>query len=459
MRAQAQERAADRPPVRVVLLGSGYVTVWAYRSLCRRLRRDIAQGRVQITVVAPETHHSFHGWTGEILGGVLPEGRQAGPLREVCRRARVIGGTVVGIDLSARRVRVALNGSTEYREVPYDHVVFGYGTDDDLESVPGLAEHGWSLKERGGRVAFRNRLLSALELADAVDEPLQRQRLLTTVVAGGGFAGVEMCAAVAELHAALRGRYPVLREHRPRLVLVHSGERLLPEFHPRFPRLVAYATRKLADYGVEVRLGTALVAVDAEGVKLSDGEWLPAATVLSTVGQRQITLPGTELVGRATSGRLLTDAQLRVRGYHEVWAGGDCADVAHAVTRLPCPPNALWAIKHGKLIGENIAAAVGNRPLREFTYPGLGQAASLGVGKGVLELYGRQFTGWLAWISRLLFFLRFMPSRRQAVRAVVDFVMFPLLGRYTSPVATVWSAGDGTPPRHRGRMAVPSATD
>lgn len=418
------------------MLGSGYVSVMAYRSLYRRLRREVDQGRVQITVVAPDAYHSFHGWTGEILGGVLPEDREKGSLREICRRARPIGGTAVGIDLAARRIRVRLNDSADHQEVSYDHLVLGYGTHDDLGAVPGLAEHGWSLKERGGHSAVHNQLLSLLDRAEALDDPRQRQQLLSVVIAGGGFAGVEMCAAIAELFGTLRGRYSVLREHQPRVVLAHSGEALLPEVRSRFPRLAKYASRQLAAYGVDVRLGAALARVDEDGGELTDGEYIPAATVVSTVGQRQIILPGAKPLPRASSGRLLADPQLRVRGHESVWSGGDAAEVAHPVTGQPCPPNALWAIKHGQLIGKNIAAVIRNRPPRAFTYRGLGQAASLGVGKGILELYGCQFTGWVAWISRLLFFLRFMPSRRQAARTVMDFALLPLLGRHTTPAGT-----------------------
>lgn len=428
--------ASASAPVRVVMLGGGYVSVMAYRVLYRRLRREVDQGRVQITIVAPDAYHSFHGWTGEVLGGVLPEGRQKGSLREICRRARLVGGTAVGIDLAARRIRVRLNDSADHHEVHYDHLVLGHGTQDDLGSVPGLAEHGWSLKERGGHPAVHNRLLSLLDRAEGLEEDQQRQQLLSVVIAGGGFAGVEMSAAIAELFGTLRGRYTVLREHKPRVVLVHSGEALLPEVCSRFSRLAVYASRQLAAYGVDVRLGTRLVRVDEDGGEISGGEHIPAAIVISTVGQRQTILPGTKPLPRGSSGRLQTDPRLYVRGHESVWSGGDAAEVAHPVTGQPCPPNALWAIKHGQLIGKNIAAVLRNRPPRAFTYRGLGQAASMGIGKGILELYGWQFCGWVAWISRLLFFLRFMPSRRQAARAVMDFALLPLLGRHTTPAGT-----------------------
>jgi NADH dehydrogenase len=104
--------------------------------------------------------------------------------------------------------------------------------------------------------------------------------------------------------------------------------------------------------------------------------------------------------------------------------------VLHRRSQLPCPANALWAVKHGERVGDNIARAIQGQSLRPFTYPGLGQAASLGIGKGAVELYGIQFTGWLGWILRLFFFLGFMPSRIQMLRVALDWLILPLFGRH-----------------------------
>lgn len=421
-------------PVQIVILGGGYVTVWAYRALARQLRRQLGREQVQITVVSLDNYHAFHGWTGEVLGGIIPVPHGFSALRPMLRRARFVRGEVLSVALDQQTVQVRLFGDGRREELRYDHLLFGLGSRDRQERVPGLAAHGWRVKGTGDLLALRNHLIGVMERADAINDPAVRSQALSIVVGGGGFAGVEMCAAIAELLQVARRHYPVLRRERPRIVLVHAGDTLLPQLRPRYTRLVRYATRQLQRYGVEVRLNTRLAQVTADGALLSDGTLIPSATVISTIGQMLTPLSGTETLPRDAQGRLLTDAQLHIAGSTRLWAGGDVAHVRHPRAQDECPANALWAIKHGEHVGANIARAVLGQPLRPFAYPGLGQAASLGVGKGAVELYGMQFTGWVGWLLRFFFFLRFMPSRAQMVRVVLDWLGLPVLGRDFTPL-------------------------
>ena len=144
--------------------------------------------------------------------------------------------------------------------------------------------------------------------------------------------------------------------------------------------------------------------------------------VISTVGQSRIRLAGTESMERDPMQRLYTNAYQQIPTHPNIWGGGDACHVKHHTSRQACPANALWAIKHGEYVGRNIARAIKGQPLRPFTYPGLGQSASLGLGKGITELYGIQFTGALAWVMRWFFFHYFMPSRRTMRSAVGDWL-------------------------------------
>ena len=123
-----------------------------------------------------------------------------------------------------------------------------------------------------------------------------------------------------------------------------------------------------------------------------------------------------------------------MEGRPNVWVGGDVAHCVHPRTGEPCPSNALWAIKHGEHAGLNVARTLLGEPLRPFSYPGLGQAASLGIGRGITELYGYQFTGWVAWTMRLALFEYFMPSRKQALRVALEWMTLPFLGRHLEAV-------------------------
>ncbi|MEM0963189.1 MAG: FAD-dependent oxidoreductase [Bacteroidota bacterium] len=446
-----------RPPIRIVLLGGGYATVFAYRRLRRRLRQQIARGSVQVTVVSPLLSHAFHGWTGEVLAGLIPEAHSETPLRDLFPGARILCARAVSVCRSSRRVRVQTgrDGRGETYDLPYDHLLVGFGARDASEGVPGLQQFGHGVRGAGGISAFRDHVLDSLERAESASTP-PSQGALTFVVAGGGFTGVEHAAALAELLRAARSRYGVLRHTVPRVVLAHSGNALLPDLRPRFDRLANYATRQLTNAGVEVLLNTRLESVEADHVTLSDDTQIDCAGVLSTIGTGRVPLPGLPDTSVAPCGRIRTIDTLRVEGDDTIWAAGDAARVPFRGGPVACPANALWAIRQGEHVGENIARSIRGRTARPFRYRGLGQAASLGVGRGVMELYGVQVTGWPAWIGRLGFFLWFMPSRSQAARVVLDWMLAPFTARDLAPSG--WATGHGQPDAHPSPVSAVSGS-
>ena len=419
-------RAGHRAQHRVVLLGGGYVTLHAYAGLMRHAGGAVRAGDVQVVVISTDDAHSFHGFTGEVLAGLLPYDRTRTPLVDAMPHAHVVLGRATAIDAERRVVRYVLADDASHRHVDphpsdsnsdsphervldYDSLVVGTGGREPATAVPGLAEHGFTLRAPGDIAVLAERVREA-----AAHRGLRRH---TVVVAGGGMAGVEMAAAVADLGGA-----------RLRVELVHSGDAILPELRDEQPRLARRAEQELRRLGVRVRLGVRLASVTEEHAYLSDGTSLPASTVIATIGQRPVHVPGLD-AHRDPRGRLVTRPDLSV--VDGVWAAGDAACVVHPTTGEPVPANALWAIKGGEHVGRNLARRLRGRPTRPFAYRGLGQAASFGVGRSISELYGIPFTGWVAWVLRLTFFLRFMPSRRKAAQVVTDFARHAAHGRTT----------------------------
>ncbi|WP_186813395.1 NAD(P)/FAD-dependent oxidoreductase [Cellulomonas xylanilytica] len=382
----------------MVLLGGGYVTLHAYGALARRLRGELRRGEVEIVVISADTVHNFHGFTGEVVAGLLPIGLTQTPLTEAMPRARVLHARVTRVDLVTRTVQF------EGGELAYDALVVGTGGREPLDGVDGLDGTGLTLRGPGD-------LSDLLQRVRVVDGPV--------VVVGGGLAGVELAAALAARTA------PV--------VLVQSADRVVPALHTEQPRLAARCTAELARLGVDVRTGVRVASVDDGSVTLSDGSVVRTHVVLATTGQRAVALPGLESLPRDERGRLVTTRDLLVAP--DVWSAGDAASVAHPRTGVPVTANALWAIKAGDQVGRNVARAVQGRAGRPFRYLGLGQAASFGVGRGVADLYGIPLTGWVAWLMRVGFFLRFMPSRSRALQVPGELVRRSRAGRAPSRVA------------------------
>ncbi|WP_347977191.1 FAD-dependent oxidoreductase [Microbacterium sp. ProA8] len=401
---------------RVVLLGGGYVTLHAYATLARRSGRDLASGELEIVVISADRAHRFHGFTGELVAGMIDPDRVATPLAEAMPLARIIDGRALSIDTVHQSVSYG-RGENAVEVLAYDHLVVGTGAREPASEVVGLEQHGRTLRGPDEIAALAD------HLGTVPGSPV--------VVAGGGIAGAELAAAIAD-----RG-HPV--------TLVHSGSRILGEWSDQ-PGLVARAEKELDRLGVRVLRGVRLAEVTPTTAVLSDGTTLAAATVVAATGQRPVHIPGLD-PWRDERGRLRTGRTLAVR--YGVWAAGDGARVEHPKSGEPVPANALWAMKGGDHIGRAIARRLSGKAPRVFTYRGLGRAASFGLGHGISELYGVPFTGALAWMLRLVFFLRFMPSPARAVGVVSDLTRFAVTPRAR--------AGVDMPPRSEPALGAGAA--
>jgi NADH dehydrogenase len=237
---------------------------------------------------------------------------------------------------------------------------------------------------------------------DTLDEQPQVPR--NVVVIGGGFAGVETASALA-LRFREAGNTQVT------VHLVSSSTQLLDGLRPDFARIADHATAVLYGQGVQVHQGLRVARIAEDRVEFSDGGSLSSDLTVATAGLAFDNLPGTDGLPKTEAGQLVSDPNLRVTGQRGIWAAGDIAAVRHPSTGEPCPANALWAMKQGDCVGQNIARAIRGKEPRRFRFKGMGQAAGLTGTSGITELYGMQFTGKLAWLVRILFFAWYMPSR------------------------------------------------
>lgn len=417
----------------IVVLGGGYTGVWAARRIIRELRRRRGStGTPRVTLVAASDCHAFHGWTAEVITGHVRLERTLTPLAGLLPEARIVTGSVRGVDLERREVVVA--ASAGQQRVRYDQLVLGVGSQDHTERVPGLSTYGFTTKGDGQLARLLAQLDDSVAQAAVTRDPVERARLLTVVVAGGGFAGVETAVAVRQrLRAQLDALPTRLRqdepELEPRVVIVHGGSQLLPSLRPRFSGVADHAACRVQQAGIEIRCRTRLTGVTATSALLDRGAALDAGTVITTVGQRPVPLPGTEALLRDSTGRLTVDRFLRVLSpsgpVEGVWAGGDIAAVPHPRSGESCPASALWAIYHGARIGGNVVRSLQGRGPAPFRFPGLGQAASFGVGDAAAELGGVSLLGWSGWLARWTLFHYYMPSRAMALRTAWEWLRRP----------------------------------
>ena len=406
-------------PVRVVILGGGFAGVHAAIELERAIPRD---ARVEITIVNRDNFVLFTPMLHEVAASDLDVTHIVNPIRRMVRRAALFVGEVEDIDLARRQVMVRHARGGHEHALPYDHLVLALGSITNFFGLPGLEDRALTMKSLGDAIALRNRLIEVLEEADFECAAAQRTDLLTILVAGGGFAGVETIAAVNDFLRAAVGAYPRLSADMLRLVLVHSGETILPELHPK---LGHYAARVLSHRGVELRLAARVTDVSDGGVALSDGTLIPARTIVWTAGTAPSPLVA-ELPCAREGGRVVADQCLRVPEWPGVWALGDCARVPDGKGGFH-PPTAQHALRQGKVLGRNIAAVMRGEEPKRFVFSTLGQLAAIGRRTGVASLMGASFSGFLAWWMWRTIYLSKLPGLDRKIRVALDWTLDLLL--------------------------------
>jgi NADH dehydrogenase len=409
------------PPQRIVIAGGGFAGVAAALELERQLA---GHEQVQITLVNRENFSLFTPMLHEVAASDLEITAIVNPLRKLVRRCEFFAGNIEAIDLHRRTIRVnhgvnRQGDEAHGHDLPYDHLVLALGATSNFYGTPGVAERALTMKSLGDAIFLRNRIVEQLEAADVECFAAEREPLLTFVVAGGGFAGVETAAALNDfLHEATR-YYRKLRREMVRVVLVHAGEVILPELSDSLGR---YAARKLQARGVEIRLGTKVTSISGDRVGLSDGTTLLARTLVWTAGTASHPLVAGLPCG-SRQGRVAVTNELEVPEWPGVWALGDCAWVPKAQTGGAYAPTAQNAVRQGRVVGRNIAATMRGGERQEFVYNAVGQLAAIGRRTGVAQVFGLTFSGFFAWWMWRTIYLAKLPRLEKKVRVALDWTL------------------------------------
>ena len=363
----------------VVILGGGYVAIYA----CRALAPAVKAGKLEVTVISRENYQVFHGFVGEMLTGRLSPSHILSPARRIFPGARFHLAEIQRIDVKRKNITTTRKLDDARFDIQYDHLVICPGSTDRSEAYPGLAEHAFKLKTYGELLSLRNHMISMFELADIEQNEEERRRLLTFFIAGGGYAGTEIAGELSDLMRRLtKKEYKGINRAEARVVLVHPGPTILPELYgddgtgaKAHPKLVEFGMQRMRDLGVEVMVNTKVAAATPDEVHLSNGDVIPTRTIISAVGTKVPPIVSSLNVPKDPRGRIKTTRTIQVEGFDDVWAGGDSAAVPMADSwgrdsGESCPPVAIYAMKQGHKIGKNIARIVDGKQADAVPLPG-----------------------------------------------------------------------------------------
>jgi NADH dehydrogenase len=401
---------------RIVVLGGGFGGVAAAQRLDRRFRYD---DDVDIEVISDTNFVVYTPMLADVAGGTIEPRYVVPPVRAFLKKAHFREATVRGIDVASQTVHGTLiNGADG--EIRYDYLVIALGAVTNFAHAVGAAEHAVGLKDLFDAIRVRNRALTLLEWANTTRDPALRRELLTFVMAGGGFSGVEGIAALEDmLHGALRF-YPEIRPEELRFILAPHGNRLLEEVDER---LGQYVVEKFSRRTIDVRLGVGVTAVTPRSATLTTGEVIPSRLVIWTGGIKVNPVLQSVDLPKDKHGALRVDNQLQVLGHPTIFALGDCAAVPTPGGQGFYAPTAQNAIRQGPVAAANIIAAIRNTGLtKTFAYKPIGSLASLGSREAVAQIGDLRLSGLPAWFAWRAIYLAKLPTLADKVRVGLDWL-------------------------------------
>jgi NADH dehydrogenase len=411
---------------RILIVGGGYVGMYTALRLQQRLRR----GEASVTVIDPQPHMTYQPFLPEAAAGSIEPRHVVVPLRRVLRHCHIHNGRVTGIE-HARRAAIVEMADGRTVEIGYDVLVVAPGSVARTLPIPGLAEQGIAFKTIGEAIYLRNHVLSMLDVAASTADLALRRKLLTFVVIGGGYAGIEALAELEDMARYATRYYENIEPSDLRWVLVEAANRIMPEVSPT---LGVYTVERLLERKIDVYLETRVKSLVGGHVVLDDGNEFDTNTIVWTAGVKANPMLADTDLPLDDRGRVRCTADLRVHGLPGVFSAGDCAAVPdlsrtdqdpHATTS----PSAQHAVRQAKLLAANVLAHLRGRPMRTYRHSYAGSVASLGLYRGVAEIYGIKLRGLPAWFLHRTYHVSRMPTINRKARVLADWTLALLFRR------------------------------
>jgi len=400
------------------------------------LQRKLRKGEALVTVIDPQPHMTYQPFLPEAAAGSVEPRHVVVWLRKVLRRCHVRAGRVTRVD-HAQRVATIENCAGHMEQLGYDVLVMAPGSIARTLPIPGLAERGIAFKTIGEAIYLRNHVLSRLDAAASTIDPALRRKLLTFVVIGGGYAGIEALAELEDMARYATRYYEDIEPQDMRWVLIEATGRIMPEVSQT---MGVYTAERLMERGIELFLQTRVSSMGEGHLVLDDGTELDADTIVWTAGVKANPLLQQTDLPLDDKKRVRCTATLQVVDCPDAFAAGDCAAVPDLTNDDPnatTSPSAQHAVRQAKLLADNLVAHLRGRPPKEYRHRYAGSVASLGLYRGVAEIYGIRLKGIVAWFLHRTYHLSRMPTFNRKVRILTDWTAALLFRREVVPLGQV----------------------
>ena len=400
---------------RILILGGGYAGVNVLKQIQKTFESNT---EISISLVSQDNFFLHTPLLPEMATGMLASRHIATPIRSFCKRARYYQAKVDSIDLNNNKVTISRALDSQKRELEFDYLVIALGGKTNFFGNKNVEKHALTIKTLGDAIVMRNHIISILESADQEEDPNVLSKLMTFVVVGGGFSGVETVGEINDfVRESVDEFYRNIDPEKIRIILVSAGEKILPEIGD----LGEYAMESLTKSGVEIIKNTKLVDAEPEQISLDNGMKIPYSTLVWAGGVTVDPVVSKLDTEHSPRGSILVDKFLRIKNHPQVFALGDCASITDERTGKPYPPTAQHAVREAKIVSENITSSIkGNDSQKPFVYQSKGSMAKIGKRNGVALLMGRRIHGFTAWFLWRQYYLSTLPSAEKKFRVALD---------------------------------------
>ena len=409
-------RMAEAAKKQLVILGGGY----AGMTIARHLEKHAEEIGWEIVLINRDNFFLFTPMLGEVATGSIETRHIINPIRQLCRRVRFAEREVLAIDPRRKVVKVRQEATGREEGEAYDKLVIALGSTTNFFNIPGLEEAAITMKSLGDAIYVRNHVISLFEQADTERFPQVQAPLVTFVVVGGGFAGVELAGELNDFAHYLQKYYPFVEPSLIRVVLLEAAPRLLLEVSED---LAEFALQTLKEKKMEVRLSARVKEARPDRVILEGGEEILTRTLIWTAGVTPQPLVSALPFQKDKRGRLVVNEYLQSMDDPDIWVVGDSCSLVDPRTGAPYPPTAQHALRQGRVAAQNILAELTGGRKKPFHYNMLGQMAMLGRRSGVAIILGFRVKGfWAWWIWRTYYLFR-LPRLAKKLRVMLDWTI------------------------------------
>lgn len=413
---------------RILIVGGGYAGFYTAKKLEKYLRKNEAE----VVMVDPLPYMTYQPFLPEVAAGSIEPRHAVVSHRRHLKTTRVITGKVSHLSHQSKKATIEVPGLAPY-ELKYDHVVVTAGAVSRTFPIPGVADLAIGMKTIEEAVEVRNRILTNFDKAANLPAGKEKQRLLTFVVVGGGFAGIEAFAEMRSLATYLLRYYPTISFDEVSFHLVEAMGRIMPEVSLETSQWVL---KNLADRNAKVHLDTQLQSAEGGVLQLSTGESFESDLIVWTAGVMANPMVRNTDLPLDDRGRITAHPSLRVVNGEELvdgaWTAGDVSavpDLSGDGVAGFCVPNAQHAVRQGKLMARNLVATLRGEGIKDYFHKNMGAVAGLGIGVGVFQYRKLAIKGVVAWFMHRGYHGLAMPMWERKLRVFSGWVSNFLLRR------------------------------